>query len=734
MSGTRGRAGADRGDGARRWRWRCCCWRRRGEGRQVRRRPVRLVRRRRRRLGRHHRRRQVPPRRLLRAAGRRRPLRRRPPEELHPRRPGRRSRGTRFARWRWERAAGTGDHPGARHLVARPPRRHASSGSAAVDLGRRLRPLRGRRRHRHGPARVRRAASSPPQPAFEDRLLCARGREQVVHARAAGSWSALRALTITVEDDRAPAAWTRRRAHWPAAGGAASSALDFAGGDAGGGVRFGETTLDGARVDLTEYPCAKALIGGEWRATRMQPCLTSVAGAARRSTPPGFSDGPHTARPLRHRLRRQRRLHSRRHGRRSTTTRRPIRATSRSPAARAGGGSTTSTSPGPTPTRARRARSAAPTGGSSAPPATTPASSSPPAATSPRSPTARCPAPGAYSLQLWLRDEAGNDEPRLGGDGAAALRRRAARRRLRAGRRRGRASCRAGRAEVSDAHSGPGRGQILYRRLDAERWIELPTQSSTAEATPSAASLVARDPASLAPGTYVFRADAVDAAGNAASTHAARRRHRDGDAQAAAAAAGRAAGRRGQLPPPGARRGSSPACAAATVAATRSPCPSARPPLLSGRLTRADGAGLAGRELRVVSRPSRGALAARRGGDGPDRASTAASSCGSPPGPRAGSPSSSPATAGLEPARRGDRWSCGCAAASRSPPRRGSLRTGAVGAPRRPGPRSRRADAAARQAGRDPVPGGGDRGAGARSSSPAATTAAASAPATASAT
>ena len=31
--------------------------------------------------------------------------------------------GTRFARWRWRRPPGTGDHPGQRHLVARAPRR-----------------------------------------------------------------------------------------------------------------------------------------------------------------------------------------------------------------------------------------------------------------------------------------------------------------------------------------------------------------------------------------------------------------------------------------------------------------------------------------------------------------------------------------------------------------------------------------------------------------------------------
>ena len=42
----------------------------------------------------------------------------------------------------------------------------------------------------------------------------------------------------------------------------------------------GETAVDGARVNLTEYGCAKALIGGEWQATQMQPCSLGVSGSA----------------------------------------------------------------------------------------------------------------------------------------------------------------------------------------------------------------------------------------------------------------------------------------------------------------------------------------------------------------------------------------------------------------------------------------------------------------------
>ena len=328
-------------------------------------------------LGRYDRRRQVPPGRLVRAAGRQRPLRRRPPEELHPRRP---ADGLRHA-LRPLALGGAGrhrDHPGARHLVARPARRHGAA-ARGRQLERWLRRLRRRRPAPTPPRASSSPASIPAEPAFEDRLLCARAESKWCSLEP-GSWSAIRALTITVEDDQAPAAaiggditaggWRR-----------GAQGVSFWGSDTGGGVRFGETAVDGARVNLTEYGCAKASIGGEWRATQMRPCALGVSGGATDRHHP-LQRRPPQHRPLRHRLRRQRRLHARAdllvdnnppahprnlalaggEGWRREQRLRPLLGQPR---------------PG-----ARRARSAAPPGGSTGRPATTPGSSSRPGTTS----------------------------------------------------------------------------------------------------------------------------------------------------------------------------------------------------------------------------------------------------------------------------------------------------------------------------------------------------------------
>ena len=295
----------------------------------------------------------------------------------------------------------------------------------------------------------------------------------------------------------------------------------------------------------------------------MQPCLTGGLRRRRRSTPPASATAA-TAPPLRHRLRRQRRLHARPDDPRSTTTRRPIRAAWRWPAARAGAGSTTSTSPGPTPTRA-------------------PAS----------------PIGGAY----WrITGPAGYD---TGVKFAAGARHRRAPRPLRAGPRRLLAStsgcatkpattrrprrsrcrcasttCRPGspsrraRAPTSPSRSaptsptrtpGPAAGTISYRRLGAESWTELPTQAAAGRRGRQGD---ARRPHS-GPGARHLRLPRRRRRRRRQRglDHAARRRHRDGDAQGAARRseqAGESASRT-----PRARRGSSPACAAATAAATR---------------------------------------------------------------------------------------------------------------------------------------------------------------------
>ena len=172
--------------------------------------------------------------------------------------------------------------------------------------------------------------------------------------------------------------------------------------------------------------------------------------------------------------------------------------------------------PGPIPTRARRARSAVPHGAS---PGLADYDSG-----------AKfvgghdltglqnlfVPRAGAYSLSIWLRDEAGNEaassaatlplrfddvppgvafEPAAAGDATASQ----------------------VRAEINDAHSGPAGGELHYRRLDSQQWTELPAKFQRGNPADKA-ELVARLPSDLGPGTYVFRADAIDAAGNTATS------------------------------------------------------------------------------------------------------------------------------------------------------------------------------------------------------------------------
>ena len=240
--------------------------------------------------------------------------------------------------------------------------------------------------------------------------------------------------------------------------------LQVWGSDIGGGVRFGETNVDGARVALTEYPCAKPMIGGEWRATRMLPCDTAVAAAQTIATTT-LSDGPHS---LVHCLTdfagnvgcvpASARSYI------DNNAARPSARRWRAPAARDGAGSTTSTSPGPTPTRVRPARSGAPTGGSPARRLRHRGQVRRRAATSPPSPIARCRGrartpsiSGSATRRATTRRDRGRD--------AAAPRRR---------RRRGSPSrptaARASRDVVGAdvirrSTPGPAGGEIRYRRL-----------------------------------------------------------------------------------------------------------------------------------------------------------------------------------------------------------------------------------------------------------------------------
>jgi hypothetical protein len=502
--------------------------------------------------------------------------------------------GTRFARWRWVAPPGTGItqvrgtwwhalHDGLEQRLGVDPGNGGFEVFAAAD----------------GTDVVLRefaAGFATPKAAFEDRLLCAKAENKWCSLDV-GSWSALRALTITVQDDVLPFA---------AIGGEIGAGgwrhgvqgASFSGGDpAGAGIRFGETTVDGGRVDLTEYPCAKALIGSEWRATRMQPCFSSVSGNVAIDTL-RFSDGIHT---LRH-------CATDFAGNVGCSPDWPIHIDNNPPAhprnlTLAGGEgwrrvndfdlSWVNPDQGPaSPIWGAYWRI---TGAAGYDTGVKLAPGRDIAALSDRS----LPRPGVYSLHLWLRDEAGNDDPGSAievplrfedvpptvafeaGDNANVPQQI--------------------RASVTDAHSGPATGTILYRRLNVSDWIELPTRTQL-EPAAGTATLVAQTP-ELAPGTYVFRADTADRAGNTASTTL----RADGTEMAIRKTAPPVAPKRALAPRTktrlfarlgnGSGRGE-----ALTV-------PFGAPALLGGRLTRADGAGIAGRELRIVARPSRGALA-----------------------------------------------------------------------------------------------------------------------------
>jgi hypothetical protein len=458
-------------------------------------------------------------------------------------------------------------------------------------------------------------AGFPPQAAFEDRLLCARATSQWC-ALEPGSWSSVRALTLTVQDETPPGAgisgdltapgWRR-----------GTQSYGFSGSDAGAGVHFGETTIDGARINLTEYICAKAPIAGEWRGTRMRPCLPLVGGSAAVATT-GFSDGPHTLghcatdfagnvacvpprtllidnTPPAHP--RNLRLAGGEGWRRVDNFDFSWDNPDQGAASDIVGAYWRITGPAgyDTGVKLRSDRHL----------------DSLVDRTLPR--------PGIYELRLWLRDEAGNSssssavkrtmrlddvppgiafEP-VAHPTAEELPRTVV-------------------AEVKDRHSGPARGEIEYRRLKTERWIALPTRLRPG-AEAGTAQLLGAVPESLGPGTYVFRAGTVDVAGNEAVTT----RRADDTEMALRKVASPGAPSGPPAQPGGHGRGASSAGPRAKTRlfaslrwrkrrGARVTVPFAAGATLSGRLLNADGAGLAGRRLRIVSRPSRGALTRRR--------------------------------------------------------------------------------------------------------------------------
>jgi hypothetical protein len=505
--------------------------------------------------------------------------------------------GTRFARWRWEAPAGTGIaqvrgtwwhtlHDGMEQRLGVGTWSggfDVFAAAAATDTT----------------PREFVAGFNPAQPAFEDRLLCARAESKWCSFEP-GSWSAIRALTITVEDDQAPSAGIGGEI---TAGGwrRGAQAVAFSGSDVGGGVRFGETTVDGNRVNLTEYACAKSLISGEWRATQMRPCAPAASASTVLDTT-RFSDGPHALRHCAVDFA----------GNAGCTPDQTVYIDNNPPAhprnlALAGGDGWRRTNDFDVSWDNPDQGQASQIGGASWRIAGPAGYDTGTKFTAGRGLSAlqnfSVPHAGIYTLSVWLRDEAGNEapasaislplrfddvppgvafEPPAGDEVPQQVV-----------------------AQVTDVHSGPARGEVHYRRLDADSWTELPSKLEQG-ATADSAQLVARLPQDLAAGTYLFRADVVDAAGNAAATT----RRADGVEMTV----------RQPREPAQAKHADRPGAKTRIFArlgwhgrsGTALTVPFGAGATLSGRLVDADGAGIAGRRLHVISRSSRGALRRRR--------------------------------------------------------------------------------------------------------------------------
>lgn len=498
--------------------------------------------------------------------------------------------GTRFARWRWTAPPGTGItqvrgtwwqalHDGIEQRLG------GVNGAGGFE------PFLSASLTNTAPREFTKGFSTPVT-AFEDRLLCARAETRSCSLDS-GSWSALRALTLTVEDPNPPTAvyvfgelmesgWHR-----------GVESVHLADYDVGGGVRYAETKLDGIRVALTEFPCAKVSIGGQWRGTQMQPCPTGITTVHRVATE-AFADGPHNLVTCA--------IDFADNG--NCAAPRGILVDNNAPVhpravSLAGGDGWRRLNDFDLGWENPDQGQGSPIGGASwrivGPGGFDAGVKAAPGRDRKSLLNLSVPASGAYALRLWLRDEAGNEAPAS----AVTVPLRFDDLRPSVGFAVDAPETQV-EAEIADEHSGPASGQLLYRRIDAQEWIELPTKLVRGEGADQA-HLVAPMP-ELGTGTFVFRADAADAAGNTASTSL----RTDGTQMAIR-----------KVPPPHIAK--APRAKARLFARLRGgqgrgdslTVRFGAPALLSGRLTRADGAGVGGRELRVVSRPSRGALAPR---------------------------------------------------------------------------------------------------------------------------
>lgn len=199
--------------------------------------------------------------------------------------------GTKFAAWRWQAPQGTGIvnvhgqrwqylRAGFQHRLGGVPPNSSFVPFLELDSS-------------DGTKREFWKGFSPPARAFESRLACRRPSNR--NCPAEGTVLAgVRALTISIDDRVRPVA----RISGALAGSGwlrGSQSLTFSNRDTGSGLRYAQTTVDGSSRALSEMGCAKEMIAGQWRGTKMQPCPTTATGNQTLDTRV-LTDGPHALR------------------------------------------------------------------------------------------------------------------------------------------------------------------------------------------------------------------------------------------------------------------------------------------------------------------------------------------------------------------------------------------------------------------------------------------------------
>jgi hypothetical protein len=127
--------------------------------------------------------------------------------------------------------------------------------------------------------------------AFEAWLQCVYTGPTIPCTRSTASTMQLSGLIFTLEDQQAPQV---RLGGSAATGGwlRGTEALELAATDVGAGIADGNAWIDGSPVVDAAPDCAKALIEGEVRATKLQPCPTTATLSAQIDTT-RLADGSH---------------------------------------------------------------------------------------------------------------------------------------------------------------------------------------------------------------------------------------------------------------------------------------------------------------------------------------------------------------------------------------------------------------------------------------------------------